>query len=600
MELDNYISVVWNNKYYTAGEFEIVMQTTPERIEKVVRDNFIINDLSDEIAVIDLIIFSKDEDQGAIMTVKGSFGQSLLKRRIIWDKVTLSGNMETAIHNLINANAVAPSNADRALTKYAVIETITSENDITFPSDYLNLRQLQIFGETVITQAGTVDSTTGRLSGLQIEGTMLAPMLNGVMRTFVTLTGEGVPYMYTNPLAEGVKANFFWSKSECYYTSKARYIKLSDLYPENFSDLTNFSYATGSSYNVLTFSIDLLDSNVEDQDILCSAYVSLTKEQYNNGGFGVSLFDNKLNFRAVVTKTVDSWVSDQLGLIQDAQHHNEYVWLLVVGQWETGAGYYQMLPETFFIYSLPLSEKINLFNTNLNWDSNDLLTFGNFGNGYGYAEYTIYSDEAENDYLSLGTKAGLTDQIELEVYGDNLLTKVEEILELYQCGLKARYDKSTNKIYLDTYLGTDRTANIVFSENMDNLESYTVNMGNVEANLALVYSKDGDAEYTGVAGASAGITRREIFINKTDNPGYVGADYTQQLITEGTLSLQRVRISIESEIDADSYVYRLQYFLGDIVQLVIKDLGLSYNIRILEVREYQDDSGYTIDLVLGE
>ena len=103
MEIDDFISVVWNNKYYTAGEFEIIFQTTPERIEKVARDNYITLNGSEDIAIIELITFSDDEEQGAIMTVKGSFAQSILNRRIFWENTKLNGDIGIELRKAIES-----------------------------------------------------------------------------------------------------------------------------------------------------------------------------------------------------------------------------------------------------------------------------------------------------------------------------------------------------------------------------------------------------------------------------------------------------------------------------------------------------------------
>ena len=107
-------------------------------------------------------------------------------------------------------------------------------------------------------------------------------------------------------------------------------------------------------------------------------------------------------------------------------------------------------------------------------------------------------------------------------------------------------------------------------------------------------------EYNETAGASAGINRTELYVNRTGEAGYIGPDYTQQLIEDGKLSLQQVTLAIENEIDPYSSVYRTQFNLGDIVRVIIKDLDIAYDTRVLEVREYNDENGYTIDLVLGE
>ena len=101
MELDDYISAIWNAKYYEAGTFLIQCETTPERLAKVIRDNYIVLNGTSEIGIITTIQYTRDEERGAVMTISGSFAQALLGRRIIWDKTTLSTDIASGLRALI-------------------------------------------------------------------------------------------------------------------------------------------------------------------------------------------------------------------------------------------------------------------------------------------------------------------------------------------------------------------------------------------------------------------------------------------------------------------------------------------------------------------
>ena len=71
---------------------------------------------------------------------------------------------------------------------------------------------------------------------------------------------------------------------------------------------------------------------------------------------------------------------------------------------------------------------------------------------------------------------------------------------------------------------------------------------------------------------------------------------------EGTISLKTLDLAITADVNTRAYAYRdpRGRNLGDIVSIAIKELNLTYEARVLEVREYQDNTGYSIDLVLGE
>lgn len=607
-EIDDYISAVWNNKFYTAGEFEIVMKTTKERTAKLIRNNYIALNGTDEIAVIEFVQFSQDEEKGAIMTVKGSFAQSLLKRRIIWDKVNINGNVETQLRKIIENNALAPADPERYLTLDMVVSNQRGKT-VTLP-EYLSIKNIQMVGDTYISNSGTPDN--GRLSNFSLTTSKLAiGQIVGETQTDFTFTyqnGTAIDNLYSNPLDNEIKTTFYWDNKECKIRQKCSKYNIFSMIPEPKTTDRNlsWSYSKGSSLNVLVIAFDV-GENVEDEKYLSNHFVRLTKDEFNNGGFGFAVFDDRFNFRLAVSASADKYVSDQLGIYQDIAEHDNTIYRLITGKWKTESGYQQFDSESWIMCNLVQFQEINITPSQA-FDATKTTQFklNNIDNtltDYISVEFVVRKADSLQ-YFALGKKAGLNDNIELQLYGENLETKLEEILELYYTGIKCRADIANKKIYLDFYRGTDRSTNIVFSENLDNLNSYIVNIGNVEANVALVYSKitedKEEIEYTGVSGVGSGIYRKEIFINKTDNAGYAGTDYEKQLIQEGTLSLQSLTLTIESEIDTKSYIYRTQFNLGDIVKIYIKDLDITYKARVLEVREYNDETGYSIDIVLGE
>lgn len=630
MEIDDFISVVWNNKYYTAGEFEIVFQTTPERIEKVARDNFITLNGTDEIAIIDLITFTEDEEQGAIMTVKGSFAQSVLNRRIIWDKEHLAGELDNEVRNIINKNALDTADNFRSFNKIVDLGTRTGTtslfNMLTDREPFIEMRQIQFTGKTAVTPGTLAD---GVKTGEKLKHS--TPYFNisgdgagafGYVMFYaspadVGVTGKAIDKIFSNPENDKYSPVIFWNKDNCRLTTKTHGALMWAIFNDallNGVDLLNsFSFNKVNNYYVVEFSSkgikhytykedDLSKVSFEkldDQKPYSESMIGLTKEEYETGGFGVSIIDSKLYVRAKVLQASVDFLTNK-GVTYGSSAFNHYILEGVLG-YRSDEPHPIFNQDSILIYDLKQSEEKVIYPSDpFGWSAENYFYLRSSVEWAGTMYCEFIRSIAENNIYSLGEKAGVNDYIEVELQGDNVLDKAEELLELYSVGLKARYIKNDGKIYFDFYKGTNRSNNIVFAESLDNLAGYTVNLANGGANVALVYSKDGDKEYTGVAGAGAGVDRREIFVNKTDAPGYVGNAYTQQLEEEGKLTLKGVNITIESEIDANSYVYRTQYNVGDIVKLVIKDLGIEYIIRILEVREYQDENGYSIDLILGE
>lgn len=91
--IDSYSSLRWRRKYFEAGEFELTLNPTANNYRLLNYDNIIVrSDLAedDEFGIIESWTF-KDDGQKLTISVLGSFGLSLLKRRIIKTRINYSG-----------------------------------------------------------------------------------------------------------------------------------------------------------------------------------------------------------------------------------------------------------------------------------------------------------------------------------------------------------------------------------------------------------------------------------------------------------------------------------------------------------------------------
>ena len=646
MVLDDYISAVWDNKHFTAGDFQIICRTTNERILKLVRNNFINLDGTDEIAVIDTVEFDKDEEQGATMQITGKFAQALLNKRIVWNKTLLNGRVESELQRLINENALSPTNKERQLDAESEKQVLTGRI-VNIPATATAVRDVEIISDTEYLNEGTAETFTayGNLYNGAVKET-------GIKTGAVIATTEAA---ITETKKDGTTKTIEFRKGGA--VRKLYSLTTDTLYNSSVKDNTLKTYVRnysvwdffGGLYGVPTSSggdgsIDYikLDENLQyyvyyadsanswvkieikgkidapDQVLMSSKIKCLTKAEYNAGAFGVACFDGYIYARVAKQGT-----SVNGGLY--------YYMHAIMGDRERKLYLYK----TFFLR--PSNNQYSIFNDSGAKDEiivktntllTETLTPTNAASGavdslstkdvsklelkqvnavlqhYLYAVATLKELTLFN-YLKLGVTENITDEIVLQIIGDNLGKKVEEVLQLYNLGMRARYVKAEKKIYFDFYKGYNRTKGtlqpVIYSESLDNLESYNVVSTNTAANVALVYSeKDGEVT-SGTAGVTAGAERHEIYINKTEDAAYIGADYVKQLQEEGKLSLQAFTLAISADIDNRAYEYRKQFYVGDVATIIIKDLNnISYNVRILEVREYNDINGYTIELVLGE
>lgn len=134
--IDKYISFIWTDRYDTYGDFEIYMDASPENLELFKENYYLYLNESEHVMIIENIQIDTDTEEGDHMTVTGRSLESILTRRIVWNKTTLSGNFQTAIENLLNENIISPSITNRKISNFifsssadTLITSLTTEGE---------------------------------------------------------------------------------------------------------------------------------------------------------------------------------------------------------------------------------------------------------------------------------------------------------------------------------------------------------------------------------------------------------------------------------------------------------------------------------------
>lgn len=126
---ENYISFLWTDRYAEEGDFEI--ETVPEASLLAVckQDYYIMNTDSEHEMIIEGLKIVTDVEDGPRLYVTGSSLESILKRRIVWSKTVLSGNLQNGIKKLLNENIISPTDASRKISNF--IFQASTDTDIT-------------------------------------------------------------------------------------------------------------------------------------------------------------------------------------------------------------------------------------------------------------------------------------------------------------------------------------------------------------------------------------------------------------------------------------------------------------------------------------
>lgn len=219
------------------------------------------------------------------------------------------------------------------------------------------------------------------------------------------------------------------------------------------------------------------------------------------------------------------------------------------------------------------------------------------------------------EFIKLGNlDNSINEIIEIQITGDNLLTKTEEISK--SSGIGFKMPLRNNTLYFETYKGTNRSYSqnenpwVILSDEYDNLKSceYAINTSNI-TNFAYVAGEgEGlDRRIVGTTNLSEepiGEFRREIWVDQrnisSNNENITETELINQMKEEGNENLVELSEAFNSEISSQGYIYKKDYFIGDIVTIQKTNWNNIYiNARIIEVIESEDKDGKKTVLTCG-
>lgn len=244
----------------------------------------------------------------------------------------------------------------------------------------------------------------------------------------------------------------------------------------------------------------------------------------------------------------------------------------------------------------------------------------------------------------LADKVGFTERIREQVTYDYVGDKIQELCQQYGWGYKVTVNNGNFVFAL--YKGEDKSQYVTFSEDYDNISTtdYSKDDSNIK-NVALVAGEgEGVARVTTSIGAGLGIDRHELYVDARDISSEIDYDELLSSYPNGKekiinniiyYQVNNVNIAILTKDDKGqvtkvklcsnvyienlkntgyekmsayttissftgevvvgiNYTYKQDYDLGSIVSIV-NEYGISIKVRISEIIESQDDSGYSME-----
>lgn len=118
--IDDYNSFIWSTRYYTSGDFQLIVDASEEHMQLFMKDYYVVRDDDENVGIIEDITIQRNEDAHEVMVVKGRFLDAIISRRIIAKQTTVTGKISVCIEQLLTENIINPENVDRQIGNFTI------------------------------------------------------------------------------------------------------------------------------------------------------------------------------------------------------------------------------------------------------------------------------------------------------------------------------------------------------------------------------------------------------------------------------------------------------------------------------------------------
>ena len=117
--LDSYESLLWVDRYWSWGEFEVVTPMKPDLVDTIKLDNYAQIAESDRTMIIEKIQVVTDVVEGSKMKISGRSIESILDRRIIWGLLYLNDlSLQNGVKRILDKCIIDPTNPIRQIQNF--------------------------------------------------------------------------------------------------------------------------------------------------------------------------------------------------------------------------------------------------------------------------------------------------------------------------------------------------------------------------------------------------------------------------------------------------------------------------------------------------
>lgn len=336
--IDTYKSFIWTDRYAEAGDFEIKIPATATFPNEIQKGYYLWNENSEHVMIVETIQVESDVEEGACFIITGRSLESLLTRRIVWNKKVFSGvvntdsngkqiyvkpNLQNGIKTLLEENVINPALDVRKIPNF-IFEESTDEKitSLTFEAEYL--------GDEIYTVVNKlcVENEIGFKVTLNDNNQFVFKLYAGVDRSYGTDDEPQFvnPYVVFSPNNENI-INTSYIDSDSSFKNITLVVGESE-YDEDGNEISRVAYELGSATGLERREIftDATSLSFEDEDggvLTGEQYQALLKQKGIDTLMehtSVTAFDGEIEAHTVYKYGVDFFVGDIVQMANEYGH----------------------------------------------------------------------------------------------------------------------------------------------------------------------------------------------------------------------------------------------------------------------------------------
>ncbi len=118
--IDTYVSLIWVQRYYTEGDFELYISADSSKLSLLKENFYLVRDDTDSAMIIKNINLKTDVEKGDFFIISGPCTKSIIRKRIVWNQTVLNGKAEKGIYRLLRENIISPEIPERKISNFLI------------------------------------------------------------------------------------------------------------------------------------------------------------------------------------------------------------------------------------------------------------------------------------------------------------------------------------------------------------------------------------------------------------------------------------------------------------------------------------------------